>query len=91
MKIVIDCRFWGPEHTGLGRYTKNLVLNLLNIDKKNDYYLLLNKPSSTIAELKTKKAPFLVKGTHLWFNLLYVFTLHYNNSRIILVKYGNLS
>lgn len=43
MKIGIDCRFWGPKHTGLGRYTKNLVLNLLKIDKKNFYNLFLRK------------------------------------------------
>ena len=26
--IVIDARLYGPKHTGLGRYTKNLLLNL---------------------------------------------------------------
>lgn len=40
MKIAIDCRFWGPKDTGLGRYTQNLVENLLAIDKKNQYILL---------------------------------------------------
>ena len=34
MKIAIDCRFWGVKHTGLGRYTQNLVENLLKIDRK---------------------------------------------------------
>lgn len=43
MKIVIDCRFWGPKHTGLGRYTQNLVENLLAIDKKNHYFLLFRR------------------------------------------------
>jgi len=26
--IVIDCRFWGSRHTGLGRYTKSLIIAL---------------------------------------------------------------
>jgi len=39
LKILIDCRFWGPKHTGLGRYSKNLVKNLLAIDQKNQYIL----------------------------------------------------
>ncbi|MFC1711449.1 glycosyltransferase family 4 protein [Patescibacteria group bacterium] len=59
MKILIDCRFWGPEHTGLGRYTKNLVLNLLNIDKKNVYYLLLNRSNTSLPELTNKKAEII--------------------------------
>lgn len=41
MKILIDCRFWGEKYTGLGRYTQNLVVNLLRIDKKNNYVLLV--------------------------------------------------
>jgi len=43
LKILIDCRFWGVKDTGLGRYTKNLVVNLLGIDKSNDYILLVEK------------------------------------------------
>ena len=43
MKIAIDCRFWGPKHTGLGRYTQKLVENLLKIDNKNQYFLIFQK------------------------------------------------
>jgi len=43
MRIGIDCRFWGIEHAGLGRYTKELVLNLLKVDKKNNYFLFLRQ------------------------------------------------
>lgn len=47
MKIVIDARFWGPKHTGLGIYTQKLVENLEKIDHKNSYTLLVrnNVPS----------------------------------------------
>ena len=40
MKIVIDGRFWGPGHTGLGVYTQNLVENLTKVNKKNQYVIL---------------------------------------------------
>ncbi len=43
MKILIDARFWGPMHTGLGVYSKYLVLNLAKIDEKNSYVLLIRK------------------------------------------------
>ena len=43
MKIVIDARLYGLEHAGPGRYVKNLVDNLANIDSKNDYVILLRK------------------------------------------------
>ncbi|MBI4096246.1 MAG: glycosyltransferase family 4 protein [Candidatus Levybacteria bacterium] len=39
MRIGIDCRLW--DETGIGRYTRNLVLNLQEIDKKNEYVLFI--------------------------------------------------
>jgi glycosyltransferase involved in cell wall biosynthesis len=51
LRIAIDCRFWGTKNTGLGRYTQNLVENLLKIDKKNDYILLVDpKNNLTIGQ-----------------------------------------
>ncbi len=41
MKIGIDCRFW--SQTGVGRYTRNLVIELSKLDKKNDYVLFVRK------------------------------------------------
>jgi glycosyltransferase involved in cell wall biosynthesis len=61
-KILIDCRFWGPLHTGLGRYTKNLVENILSLDKKNKYTLLFQKKD----KVKFKENDFKnVKALHL--------------------------
>lgn len=37
MKIGIDCRLW--SETGVGRYTRNLISNLVRLDKKNKYVL----------------------------------------------------
>lgn len=43
MKIVIDARLYGTKHTGNGRYTMNLIQNLIKIDKNNQYFVLLRK------------------------------------------------
>lgn len=43
MKIGIDCRIWGVRHGGIGRYTQELVQNLQQIDKKNNYILFCRK------------------------------------------------
>src|SRR5688500_13416898 len=39
MKIGIDCRLW--NETGVGRYIRNLVGQLQEIDKKNEYVLFM--------------------------------------------------
>jgi glycosyltransferase involved in cell wall biosynthesis len=39
MRIGIDCRLW--KQTGVGRYTRNIVLNLQKIDQKNHYVLFV--------------------------------------------------
>jgi glycosyltransferase involved in cell wall biosynthesis len=47
MRIGIDARLW--NETGVGRYTRNLVVNLLEIDKENDYVLfVLRKDEASI-------------------------------------------
>jgi len=40
-RIGIDARFYGPVGKGLGRYTQEVVDNLLGIDKKNEYVIFL--------------------------------------------------
>ena len=42
MKIGIDARLYGTEHTGLGRYITKLVDNLLRFDKKSHYVLFIH-------------------------------------------------
>ncbi|PIR66588.1 MAG: hypothetical protein COU51_03570 [Parcubacteria group bacterium CG10_big_fil_rev_8_21_14_0_10_36_14] len=41
MKIIIDARFFGTE-TGIGRYVKEVVENLEQIDKTNQYVIFLS-------------------------------------------------
>ena len=43
MRIIIDARLYGLENAGLGRYVINLVRELSEIDKENEYIILLRK------------------------------------------------
>lgn len=43
MKILIDARLFGPENTGNGRYTMNLVEGLARLDHENRFVILLRK------------------------------------------------
>ncbi len=52
MRIGIDARLW--NETGVGRYIRNLVENLLAIDSKNEYILFLT--AKACQELKTQNA-----------------------------------
>ncbi len=58
MRIGIDCRMFGPKQAGLGRYVQQLVLSLMEIDKKNEYvlFVLANTPLAPLnrGELRFK-------------------------------------
>jgi glycosyltransferase involved in cell wall biosynthesis len=43
MKIGIDARFYGPEGTGIGRYVEKLLVNLEQVDDKNEYTVFLRE------------------------------------------------
>lgn len=45
MKIVVDARLYGPKGTGIGKYTEKLIEKLQELDKKNGYFIFLNKGS----------------------------------------------
>jgi glycosyltransferase involved in cell wall biosynthesis len=55
MKIGIDCRLW--NETGVGRYIRNLVLNLQELDDKNDYSLfaLSKNKKEILRQIKNNK------------------------------------
>lgn len=42
-KIGIDARMYGAEQTGIGNYIRNLIINLAQIDKKNQYVIFLSR------------------------------------------------
>ena len=41
-RIGIDARFYGPLGKGLGRYTQEIVDNIIKIDRFNHYVIFLN-------------------------------------------------
>lgn len=43
IRIAIDCRTLGRKRTGDEVYVRNLVLNLMKIDKVNQYFLLFDR------------------------------------------------
>ena len=42
-RIGIDARFYGPTGKGLGRYTQEIVDNVIKIDQVNEYVIFLTK------------------------------------------------
>lgn len=54
MRIGIDCRMYGLEYAGIGRYVKNLVNGLLAIDK-TDYFILFVRRNNSLLKLKSQK------------------------------------
>ncbi|MBI2031211.1 MAG: glycosyltransferase family 4 protein [Candidatus Levybacteria bacterium] len=50
MKIGIDCRLW--NQTGVGRYTRNLIDQLAQVDRKNQYILFVRRQDYDQVELK---------------------------------------
>lgn len=65
IRIGIDCRMYSKKFTGIGRYINQLILNLSEIDKTNQYILFLNKDD--FQELKAPAKNFtkvLVDAPH---------------------------
>lgn len=42
MRIGIDARLYGSKHTGIGRYTENLIKNLAKLNRQNTYVIFGN-------------------------------------------------
>lgn len=52
-KIGIDARLWGVKHAGIGRYTEELVKNLQEVDRRNEYILFCRR--SDIEEIPSRE------------------------------------
>ena len=57
-KILLDGRFWGPSHTGLGRYTEELVTALLALKPKFKLQIIASKPIPGIETVVTQIKPY---------------------------------
>jgi glycosyltransferase involved in cell wall biosynthesis len=65
MRIGIDARMYSTAFTGIGRYVYELVKNLTEIDKKNEYVLFMNKPEYDEFEPPNKRvSKVLVNARH---------------------------
>lgn len=68
MRIGIDCRFW--SQTGVGRYTKNLVVELAKIDKKNSYVLFVGPKDYEDVKFVIRNSKFkIVKASINWHSI----------------------
>lgn len=55
MKIAIDARLYGLENAGIGRYVMNLIEQIENLDKENQYLVLLRKKYFQSLNFKNEK------------------------------------
>lgn len=68
MKIGIDCRLW--NETGVGRYIRNLVENLILIDKKNDYVLFVRSRDQEEIKFTVHNSKFIIHTTDIKWHTL---------------------
>lgn len=64
MKILIDARMYGLENAGIGRYVEQLVSQLIILDKKNTFVILLNQKYFDLLKLPDNWKKVLVKIPH---------------------------
>lgn len=64
MRILIDGRLYGLENAGLGRYVINLVEYLQELDKKNEYFILLRRKYFDKLKLAENWAKILADFRH---------------------------
>ncbi len=68
MRIAIDSRFYGLEHAGIGRYTINLIKQLIKLDSKNEYILLTNRTNKIEMKLPENFSTCEINITHYSFD-----------------------
>lgn len=64
MRVVIDGRLYGLEHSGIGRYLVHLIKELQQLDNKNDYSVLLRKKYYLSLKLANNWTKVLVDFRH---------------------------
>ncbi len=65
MRIGIDARMYSTEFTGIGRYVYELIQNLAEIDKKNEYVVFMNQKEFDEFEPRNKNwSKILVNAKH---------------------------
>jgi len=86
MKTGIDARMLGEEQTGIGLYIKNLVENIAELDKENEYVLFLRKEQFEKFELPGKNFK-KVLADHRWYSFSeqfnFLFKLYLENLDLV--------
>jgi len=67
-RIGIDARFYGPVGKGLGRYTQEVVDNILKIDEHNEYVVFLCKENFDIFKTDNPRAKKVLADVR-WYTL----------------------
>src|ERR1035437_3845411 len=92
MRIGIDARLW--EQTGVGRYIRNLVVNLQKIDKKNHYVLFIRNQDLESVEKQIKNKNWKIVETNIkWHSISeqVEFPLVLNKQKLDLVHFPYFS
>ncbi len=66
-KIGIDARMYGAEQTGIGNYIKQLIFNLAETDKLNEYVIFLSKKIFGNFTCPSEKFKKIAVGAH-WYS-----------------------
>lgn len=68
MKILIDARMYGLEHSGIGRYLINLIKELTRVSSKHQFVVLLRKNYFTRLDLPKNWTKVLADFRHYTFS-----------------------
>ena len=68
MKIGIDARMYGPVHSGLGRYTEQLIEQFKTLDDANEYVVFLKREQYDAFTLPSKKWKKVLADIH-WYTV----------------------
>jgi glycosyltransferase involved in cell wall biosynthesis len=92
-RIGIDARFYGPVGKGLGRYTKEIVDNILRMDSEHFYVIFLSPENYDLFESENKNVKkVLVKSR--WYSwaeqIVFPWQIHKENLDLIHFTHFNV-
>lgn len=68
LRVGIDARFYGPLGKGLGRYTQEVIDNVLALDKINEYVIFLNHENYEELKINNPKVTKVLADVR-WYTL----------------------
>lgn len=76
MKIGIDCRMYRSGVAGIGRYSQNLIKNILEIDQEDEFVLFMTQEDEK--EFENLKIKNSIKIDNLKFKIIITDIVHYS-------------